>query len=169
MTAADTVARARGACGHGCDYKLGAGGMRPNDPQPWDEREGRKECDCSGFAMWAWGMSRLQKPGGRDLWYDTSQIARDARYSGQLFELLDSWESLRPGDGLVWGDRHGKQGHVGIVVATEPLAVAHCSRGNWTRTKDAIQETPSAIFADNGALAVRCKKLEPVGAGETGV
>jgi len=131
--------------------------MRPNDPVPWDVANGRKRCDCSGFAMWAWGLSRFQKPA----WYDTSRISADARFDGKLFEALASWDDLKPGDGLVWGDRHGKQGHVGIVVAVDPVRVVHCSRGNWLAYEphDAIRETDAGVFERNGALAVRCKVL----------
>ena len=167
MTPADTVDRARSAVGHGCDYHLGAGGMRPNEPHPWDKREGRIACDCSGFAMWAWGLSRFQKP----VWFDTSRIVAEARYGKGLFEALATWADLKPGDGLVWGDRHGKQGHVGVVVSVDPVRVIHCSRGNWLKSepKDAIQETDASVFEKNGALAVRCKLLTvPVGAGAEG-
>ena len=65
MTPEQAVARAHSACGHGAKYGLGAGGMNPGRAVPWNDH---MQCDCSGFAMWALGLSRRQ--GG--IWYAVS-------------------------------------------------------------------------------------------------
>ena len=158
MTSAEAVTRARSACGQGCTYVLGKGGMRPDRPFPWAIAEDVKQCDCSGFAMWVLGLSR--KVNG--LWYDTTRIVSDSKGEQTLFEARDSWVYALPGDLLVWGDKGKSQGHVGVVTEVDgvgPIRVAHCSSGNYRTTLDAIRETDPGIFARNGAIAVRFKAL----------
>lgn len=166
MKAADVVARARGAIGHGCVYALGKGGMHPASPTPWPTGLPNVGCDCSGFVAWCLGVSRMLTKdhphyefGG---WFETSAIARDARSEfGFVNEVL--WSLALPGDLLVWGDHDGHQGHVGIVSEcdeTGPVRVIHCSRGNWRDHGDAIAETGVEVFRRNNAIAAEVAWVE---------
>ena len=143
MTPEKAVERARSAIGQGCVYALGRGGMHPEATFPWNAQ---KECDCSGFAMWALGLSRHQEPSVNatsGLWYDTSRIVHDATHEHALFNAFP-WELAAIGDLIVYGDRDGHQGHVGVVCTVNeegPATVTHCSHGNWTHLGDAIRET----------------------------
>lgn len=161
MTREQIVARARSAIGHGCKYKLGQGGMKPYRTVPWDDEQ---ECDCSGFFMWGFNLSRFQP---ERVWYDTTKIVADARAGPPpgLFISVE-WLEAQPGDGLAWPDRVSHdaeqqpkhhEGHCGIVteVGAGPLKVVHCSLGNWKKFSDAIQETDATIFASNRAIVAR--------------
>jgi len=158
------VARARSVIGKATVYKLGQGGRDPHALHPGVVRmvEGfaTYECDCSGFAAWCVGVDRyLPNVGAAEAdayqWFETSNLAKDV--------LRDDWPNLRkvlwqaalPGDLLVWGDREGSQGHVGVVASlgqVGPETVVHCSAGNFRREKDAIQETGVELFLRNHAL-----------------
>jgi len=146
------VVRARTAIGRGTRYKLGQGGFHPLDVLP--TRTG--QCDCSGFAAWTMGINRWQgrhkKPWASYLpWVETTAIVRDATGAQRLFKRID--EPV-PGCLVVYGDRLGRQGHVGIVDNVRGLkdfTVIHCSKGN-DRSGDAIQRT-------NGGLFVRAKAI----------
>lgn len=160
MTRQQVVGRSHSAVGHGCKYLLGQGGMKPYRAVPWDEDQ---ECDCSGFVMWALGLSRFQPP----LWYDTTRMVADARASSaQLFESAD-WHEALPGDAVAWPDRVGEndkhfEGHCGIVTEINgegPLRVVHCSAGNWSKESDAIRETDAGIFVNNRAVIVRLRGI----------
>lgn len=162
MKRQQVVNRALSAVGHGTKYGLGQGGMRPYRTVPWDDEQ---EVDCSGFAMWAWGLSRFQTP----TWYDTTVIVSDARsvLDEGLFSTAE-WFEARPGDGLAWPDRYDTaekrhQGHVGIVVESDargPLKVCHASAGNWKAHSDAIQVTGPEIFKAARAIVVRLRSIE---------
>jgi hypothetical protein len=161
MTVNDVVARARSAVGQGCSYHLGAGGMRPNDPAPWNAH---LQCDCSGVAMWCLGLSRFDG----ETWFETTRIVYDALNENLVFARVP-WLHARPSDLLVYGDLHGHQGHVGVVTEatlgpeTFPLLVAHCSSGNWRHTNDAIRETGPEIWTHNeAAIVARCLRLEAI-------
>lgn len=157
VTAAQAVARARSAIGHGCKYGLGKGGMEPSRQWPWNDA---MECDCSGFAMWALGASRV-------LWFDTSRIVSEATNTRPMWEAYP-WELAKPGDLIVYGDRRGtdgkvRQGHVGVVSevnAEGPTLVVHCSGGNWREHSDAIRETVPTVFVLGRAIIARYNRLE---------
>ncbi len=148
---ADTVAHAHAAVGKGVRYRLGHGGMHPADPGP--TRDGL--CDCSGFALWACGLCRLRTDGE---WMDTSWIVNDAMGARKAFARLE-WEQARPGTLVVYGDRGGRQGHIGVVVATDPavgpVSVIHCSKGNDSIYGDAIHETGPDAFRTRGIVVCR--------------
>lgn len=138
--------RARGAVGRGTRYTLGQGGYSPMDPLP--TRNG--QCDCSGFVAWCIGMDRWQgrhKKPWKSLipWIETTAIVKDAKGAQKLFTTI---ETPVPGCLVVYGDRFGKQGHVGIVdnvTSKTVFEVVHCSKGN-DRAGDAIQRTSGALF-----------------------
>jgi hypothetical protein len=72
-----TVTRALSQVGKPIHYKLGAGGMHPEDDSPTRTAY----CDCSGFAMWALGLSRFDG----HLWWDTTRIVHDAENEHMQF------------------------------------------------------------------------------------
>jgi hypothetical protein len=163
MKPEEVVRRARSVINLGCAYKLGKGGFSPAAPVPWSSVG---ECDCSGFASWAIGVSRqtdnpwYKKQNGG--WFETSAIVADCKTPFGFFDLVP-WELAEPGMLLVWGDSKAagkvRQGHVGIITVVrngEPNSVAHCSSGNFRTFGDAIQETDVSIFRRNGAVVARC-------------
>jgi hypothetical protein len=165
----EVVERALSVVGKGCAYKLGRGGMRPNDSVPWDSQ---RLCDCSGFVAWVLRVSReTDNPwykahnGG---WIETSAIVRDCETPFGFFAQVDR-RKARPGDLLVYGDYKdgsGKliQGHVGIcseVDAKGPIMVVHCSSGNYRKTGDAIRETSPQWWDLAGGIVARCAWVEP--------
>lgn len=151
MTPKEAVGRARLACGHGCVYVLGKGGMSPLSDFPFD---GNKECDCSGAANWFLGRSRFD---GKE-WWGTDQIDADASGVQSLFRKVP-WAEARPGDLVVYPHQTpGHHGHVGLVTQTDgsgPSRVIHCSLGNFNKAGDAIQETGPAVFTLHGAIVAR--------------
>lgn len=145
------MVRARSAVGRGIRYKLGEGGFRPLDALP--TRTGL--CDCSGFAAWVLGIDRWQgrhrKPwSSRIPWIETTAIVRDATGPQLLFVQLP--EPV-PGCLVVYGDRLGRQGHVGIVdnvrSATD-FDVVDCA----SRRGDAIQRRDASLFLRRRAIYV---------------
>lgn len=162
LTRQQVVERARSACGKGIHYKLGAGGRDPHRPLP--AADGL--CDCSGFVAWCLGIDRFipnallpHLPDGGD-WFETTAVYRDAR---SPFGFVDEvpWRAAQIGDLVVWPDRGRKQGHIGIVTMVStagegPVLVVHCSVGN-DRKGDAIAETSSDIFFNNGAIGARVR------------
>lgn len=164
MTPNDVVLRARACLGKRCRYRLGAGGVNPRALVPWNES---LECDCSGFALWALGLSRA-------LWYDTTRIAHEAREGAERLFIAVPMGLVEPGDLLVYGDRRGAdavehQGHVGVVTVVAqsgappgPVFVVHCSSGNWKRYGDAIYETGPEAWMKDDAVAARCLRLSRV-------
>jgi hypothetical protein len=141
----DLVLRARSVVNTAIAYKLGSGGMHPNDPLP--SRDGF--CDCSGFVSWVLGLSRLtdipfyKQYGG---WIFTDSMVADVESSTGIFDRLSSPES---GCMVVYGAGN-KIGHVGIVseVANGAMKkVIHCSSGNHRSFGErSIQETTPAVF-----------------------
>lgn len=139
------IEKARSAVGHKTVYKLGMGGMKPGREKPGNS-EGQS--DCSGFYAWYLGISRQDKriAGG---WIETTAICKDAKGPQKLFRKLD-----KPvvGCGVVYPDRDGRQGHVGVVsevkhgIATRAI---HCSNGNYRNFGDAIRDTPAELFTRN--------------------
>lgn len=152
--------RARSAIDRGCNYKLGAGGRRWHKGTPWHPLT--FSCDCSGFVAWCLEVDRhtshpfyKNQNGG---WLETSAIYRDSQLAGVgMFDAV-TWQDALLGDLLVWPDRNGKQGHVGIVSESSPVGpsrVIHCSAGNWRLMKDAIQETSVGLWLNNGGVVAR--------------
>ena len=159
----DIVQRARTACGMGIKYKLGKGGMSGSSASPSDSKA---MCDCSGFAAWCAGLSRktshpfyVELNGG---WLETTAIAADAIAVHGIFTKVDK---PFPGCFAVFGDRNGKQGHIGVVtevVNGKATKVIHCSSTN-SRTSvaadptkpRAIQETGADLFYKNQAVFCR--------------
>ena len=167
MKAADVVDRARSAVGQGCRYVLGKGGFSPAAPHPWSSQG---DCDCSGFVSWCLGISRhTDNPwyasynGG---WVETTAIVRDASGPYGFFDAVD-WKAAAPGMLIVYGDHVvdgvRRQGHVGIVSAvdqTGPFRAVHCSKGNDTKTGDAIRETDVQVWIKGGGIVARCALVE---------
>jgi hypothetical protein len=169
LTSANTLTRARLACGKRIEYRNGAGGLFPEHALPCDNAN---RCDCSGFSLWALGVSRWARPshpwiadfppiGGAFAWIDTTRLYLAAKAGLPMCEV----EAPAPGDLIVYGDWRGfdgkmREGHVGIIGQLGefggPLSVIHCSSGNWKKAGDAILETPLASFwKERGAIYAR--------------
>ena len=150
------------------------GGKNPFAPHPaswsppdsqglaWSAR-GAWTCDCSGFAAWALGLDRFQ-PDTAIRWVETSRMILDSR--GDRPELFAEVEYPELGAVAVYGDRGGRQGHVGIVVEVpaewdvehpqhELVRVVHCSTGNQRRTGAAIAETDATLWRRRGGVWLR--------------
>lgn len=169
MKGAEVVRRARSAIGKGTRYVLGAGGRDPLHPLPGGDGG---TCDCSGFVAWCYGIDRFL-PGSRNKrspipyygkgeWFETSNIVADAKSPFGFVEEVE-YDFAVLGDMLVWADRGGKQGHVGIIASLDhdgPKTVIHCSKGNFTRTGDAIRETTPTVFLSNKAIVARVAWVE---------
>lgn len=159
MKRSEVLARARHAAAVSqTRYALGAGGRKPKAPLPEDDRG----LDCSGFYAWCLGVDRYYNMDDdpEKEWIETTAIVRSARSGVGPFELV---ENPRPGDGIVWGDSRGKQGHVGIVsevVEGKATKVIHCSTGNQRAFGKAIAETDAGIFHRNNAIYVRFDATE---------
>lgn len=169
MTNEDVVARARSAISKGCIYGLGKGGFHPEDPHPWNAV---KECDCSGFASWCLGVSRMIGPKHpwkgkvHFEWIETTNCFEDAAQGPDEAFTAVPWNAAQPGDLLVYGDRPAtatskkRQGHVGVVASIGhggPQTVVHCASSN---KPDAIQETECHLFAARGAIVARLTLLD---------
>lgn len=153
MKRSEVLARARHAAAVSqAKYGLGKGGFSPADPLP--ENRTTKLLDCSGFYAWCLGVSRwLQHE--HIVWIETTNLVRNAKSGKGPFQLA---ETPRPGDGIVYGDASGKQGHVGVVsevVEGKATKVIHCSTGNQRAFGKAIAETDAGIFHRNNAIYVR--------------
>lgn len=154
---AEVVARARSQIGMRTVYDLGRGGYYPGSLTAADSK-GR--CDCSGFVAWSLKESRhvdlsiyVEQLGH---WIETSAIVRDAMRPFGMFDRVPV-SLAQPGMVLVYGDQGGHQGHVGVIseVALGAVSkVVHCSKGNYTATGDAIQETGPQVFLANPATIV---------------
>ncbi len=119
----------------------------------------------SGFAAWCLGISRFtETPFFLDReWIETTAIVQDAKRVGVGWFDEVPMGLARVGHLIVYGDAHGKQGHVGIVSKVDehgPLFVIHCSRGNYTRVNDAIQETSAGFFKLRDAIVARAGFIE---------
>ena len=147
-----TLARAQSVSGLKTVYKLGKGGFDPAKAMTGS-------CDCSGFVAWAIGIPR-ELPPKSNKWLDT-----DAYYAGGkpvkagLFSQI-AIEDAEPGDLLVYPDKNGHQGHIGIVTQVDlkaPTYVIHCSLGNYKNYDDAIRITGPGVFlaGNNPTRAMR--------------
>lgn len=157
MLVQDVLRRAHEATKLRVKYKLGAGGMTAGSVSPGSE------CDCSGFACWALGISRLvidpfylRLNGG---WANTDGMLADGRAAGGIFDAVPAGHA-RPGDLIVFGRGPGRRyGHVGVITQTlhgQPTRVVHCSAAN---TPTAVQETGADVFANHHATVIRHKEL----------
>lgn len=147
------LTRARSALGRSVEYKLGAGGRRPDADTPADKEN---RCDCSGFVAWSLGLDRktdhpvyVKHNGG---WINTDAIIHDTTQSTGLFVRLDR---PRVGALLVYGStyengKRKKPGHVGIVTELDEHGDASmmidCGASSWRKLKDAIQEREPTPF-----------------------
>jgi hypothetical protein len=163
MTLTEVVDRARSAVGHSCVYRLGKGGFIPTLERPWNAN---READCSGFVSWCLGVSRhtdhpwYEKYNGG--WLETTAVARDATSPYGMFDMIP-WSKAKPGHVLVYGDRDGHQGHIGVVsqVGVDgPLKAIHCSKSQSVQHGDAIAETSVEVFRAHGAIVARCALIE---------
>lgn len=136
--------KATAAINNDISYKLGSGGMFPNESLPTKD----KLCDCSGFVCWTLGLKRqttipfYTKYGG---WINTDSMVDDVLNSAGIFEHITTPE---PGCIVVYG-AGSKIGHVGIVskVTNGVMSkVIHCSAGNQARLGYAIEETSPNVF-----------------------
>ena len=150
MTPAEMLVRASSALGKGTKYVLGSSLVG-------------SECDCSGFVAWCFGVPRkvnldlyVRWNGG---WFETTAIYRDAKSPYGFFREVPLAQA-QPGDVFVWGDSHGRQGHIGIITEEGGAKVIHCSKGNWARTGDAVQETPPDVFLKNDAIVARWHEFD---------
>lgn len=164
------VARARHAATKKCTYKLGRGGFNPSFPldPAWD-----KGCsDCSGFVSYVLMTRRDPKP-GRNFWLETTAIytdaiklQRDGHREGQVFRQIPY---PVPGCLVVYGDKNGKQGHIGVVVETwrglgkpedygddtpDGYTTVECASGLLGRIGKAIRYRKDAqkLFGPKGAI-----------------
>ena len=168
MLPSEVVERARSQVGgtHPTKYELGRGGFYPHALTAADS-VGR--CDCSGFVAWCLACCRqIDHPAYKaelGNWVETSAMVRDARNSELGMFALVATDKAEPGMVYVWGDpKSGRgQGHCGIITEVGeagPIKVVHCSKGNFTQTGDAIQETNPSIFVANHAIVARCAHVE---------
>jgi hypothetical protein len=154
------VARAKGASLTRCTYKLGRGGY--NDKFPHNPTWDGGRSDCSGFISWLLMTKREPKP-GRKFWIETTAIHRDATGKQTVFVKLDKPE---PGCLVVYGDKNGHEGHIGVVVAVKdfdymPSANSYttieCASGVQGKVfGKAIRERKEAqtLFEPRGAIFV---------------
>lgn len=135
------VNRAVSATGHGIKYKLGKGGYFPNDPLP--TRTGT--CDCSGFVAWVLGTSRIPKP-SRLFWLETTNVYLDATTKQKVFVQIDK---AVPGCIVVFPDRNGHEGHMGIVETVNSFntyTVIDCTSKGITVQSGRYFRANKAIF-----------------------
>ena len=149
----DIVRRARSVCREG-KYQLGLGGRDPNAQTPFQSGFS----DCSGFVAWCIGLDRYQPERIDGGWIETTAVAHDAAFTQRMFEMVKRAE---PGDIIVYPDRDGRQGHVGIVSEAaengSASQVIHCSMGNYRTLGVAVAETGPDVFTHHGAIVVRFK------------
>jgi len=157
MTVQDVILRARHACTLPIAYHMGAGGMKPLAPTPADSAN---RCDCSGFVCWCLGICRqtdllafVTMNGG---WLNTDAMAYDI-HGAQL--LLRSCAPMVGAVVVYPGPPRRTVGHCGIIVATNPIRVIHCSSANWRATGRAVCETNDALFRTNDTAYGWCIDL----------
>lgn len=85
-------------------------------------------------------------------------IVKDATLGQKVFVRL---EAVEPGCFVVYGDKDGRQGHIGVVTTVRSQRdydVVDCSWTSWHRDGDAIQERKGTVFRHNGAIPVALKQ-----------
>lgn len=130
------LTRARSVIGQGIKYGLGQGGMNPDNPTPASPTW---KCDCSGFVSWVLHMSRKPKV-TRWWWIETTNVYKDATGRQKVFVKIDK---PVPGCIVVYPDRSGHEGHIGIVseIRKTGYDVIDCSG-----SKNGIYEHSGAAF-----------------------
>lgn len=131
------------AIGHGVVYKLGRGGFNKRNPSNpgWDG--GRS--DCSGFVSWVLMIKRAPKL-IRPFWIETTAIYQDAIGKQRTFKQIPN---PIPGCVVVFPDRVGREGHIGIVSEVSNGAVYHvvdCASKGITEHSGAYFVHHNAIF-----------------------
>lgn len=140
------VARALSAVGTNTTYAMRDLQIPPLATERWPADGTR--IDCSGFVAWCLRIPRqikhplYQKVNGG--WFETTAVHYDGSHQTGFFSVSDT---VRPGTLLVYPDRNGRQGHIGIVVggtgdsAEGVERIVHCSLSAYNRTGKAIQAT----------------------------
>jgi hypothetical protein len=148
----EIVARARKALGHRTQYKLGRGGVYGKSSAEWTSRSS----DCSGFVSWVMQVQRFAPWRKGVVWFETTNIWRDATGPQRWFEPLDEPEV---GCMVVYPDRGNGQGHIGVVTSVGPTRfdVVDCSLGSWNKMRDAIKERPGESVFTLGKGRVFCR------------
>ena len=111
-------------------------------------------CDCSGFVTWALGLARDGAP-GREAWFDTNLIHKDALGPQQVFTRVDR---ASPGVLVVYpkppgqGQDDDPPGHIGIVTEVDAEGAAtrvlHCAPENYVLPPPA--GLPNNAIAETG-------------------
>lgn len=146
LNRATVVARALSGVGSSTTYTMKDMSSAPLEAERWPEKGMR--IDCSGFIAWCLRMPRrvrhplYQKVNGG--WFETTALYRDGMDQTGYFGKVDT---ARSGSLLVYPDRAGVEGHVGVVIEATGdgikgvVSVVHCSSGNFRKTGKAIQQT----------------------------
>ncbi len=151
ISRATVVARAMSAVGTSTQYTMTDTRPPAIDAERWPEDGAR--IDCSGFVAWCLRMPRkirhplYQKVNGG--WFETTALYQDGLNQTGFFSSVPS---AQPGSLLVYPDKDGAQGHIGVVLEANGAGVqgaqrvVHCSLGSFKKTGKAIQETSAAIW-----------------------
>lgn len=147
------VARAMSGVGSQTAYALKNKVNPPLSAEAWPE-DGMRT-DCSSFVAWCLRMSSkvnhplyIKQNGG---WFETSAVFKDGLHQTGYFSSV---ATARAGSLLVYPDKQGSQGHIGIVVSAEGPGVAgvskvvHCSSGSFKKTGKAIAVTGPQAWID---------------------
>lgn len=154
-TREEILARAESLVGRPITYKLGAGQIL----HPWQKPGPGHSMDCSEFACWALGISKMTSDplfvrfnGG---WRNTSAIVFDGRRAGGIFTEA---VTAQPGDLIVYGSVPGHVGHVGVVSKTRNGAVTEvidCSSYHQRTKGYAVARRSPSVWIQNRAIVVR--------------
>ena len=152
-----------------CFYKLGRGGWNqkfPFDPA-WDKNKlGQGRSDCSGFISHTLITQRAPKV-GREFWIETTAIYDDATGPCTNFVRIDR---PCPGAMVVYPDKNGKQGHIGIItdvrIMSDPERMLYeydtieCASGLQGRIGKAIRKRVNAqnLFGKRESIFVCLKQ-----------
>jgi len=147
------IARAMSAVDSDTVYAMSNKVNPPLSAEAWFDTGMRT--DCSSFVAWCLRRSSkvthplyVKQNGG---WFETSAVYKDGLHQTGFFSAVDT---ARPGSLLVYPDKDGKQGHIGIVIAAQGIGVkgvskvVHCSNGNFKKTGKAIAATGPQAWAD---------------------
>lgn len=131
------IERARSVVGIGTKYRRGRGGGDPSSITPATNGL----CDCSGLAAWLMGLPR-QHSYGDESWINTDAMLEDAMGPRALFQVVQPF----PGCFVVYGNHHGRDGHVALVTSLDPLTGIDCSSSVSKKTGMAISERDISFF-----------------------